>query len=185
MRGQSSFKGTGFELVKEYGGGTGKRKIQRPFSRRKPLHITMRAEQAQGKWSFVKHRAAIFFLIRETIARTGVKISHLSINGNHIHFLLSAKERKQMQKFLRILPGRIAMNITGARKGKPLLKRFWDEVAFSRIVEMGRDFRHVVNYIHRNILETLGLIPYQVRGRRPLNGIASSLRSSQRQVCRQ
>lgn len=45
------------------------------------------------------------------------------------------------------------MAVTGARKGKALAKRFWDLVAFSRVVSWGREFAKVVSYVGRNEVE--------------------------------
>ncbi len=68
--------------------------------------------------------------------------------GNHFHFLIQTKSR-------RIFPARLARVMTGAKKGQPALKRFWDDLAWSRIVEWGRDLAGIKRYFQKNIQEFL------------------------------
>jgi hypothetical protein len=68
-----------------------------------------------------------------------------------------------MQRFLRIFTGRVAQFITGARKGRPLGRRFWEFPVFSRIVEWGRSLKVIFDYFELNRLEAEGSIPYQPR----------------------
>ena len=49
------------------------------------------------------------------------------------------------------------MLVTGARKGQAVGK-FWDELAFSRILGWGREFERVKSYLTKNILEGLGAL---------------------------
>ena len=49
------------------------------------------------------------------------------------------------------------MLVTGARKGHAVGK-FWDELAFSRILGWGREFERVKSYLTKNILEGLGAL---------------------------
>ena len=44
-------------------------------------------------------------------------------------------------------------------------ERFWDARPFTRIVEWGRDFNRVSDYLLQNSLEAIGFIPYRPRGR--------------------
>ena len=50
--------------------------------------------------------------------------------------------------------------MTGATKGNPVGK-FWDQVAYSRVVEWGRSFRFAGNYVMINELEGIGLRSYR------------------------
>jgi len=47
------------------------------------------------------------------------------------------------------------MLVTHARKGNPQGK-FWDSLAFTRIVQWGRDFKRLTHYFLKNELESLG-----------------------------
>src|SRR5436305_1807405 len=68
-----------------------------------------------------------------------------------------------LKRFLCALSGETDQRITGARKGKPFGRRFFDSIPWSRIV--GKDFLEVRRYIIQNTLEALGLIPYQKRNK--------------------
>lgn len=46
------------------------------------------------------------------------------------------------------------MLVTGARKGRPV-GRFWTGLAYSRVVEWGREFKSVTRYVLLNAFEAL------------------------------
>ena len=51
------------------------------------------------------------------------------------------------------------MRVTGARKSVELADgRFWDELAYTRVVEWGRDLARTTRYIVTNLFEAAGLI---------------------------
>lgn len=60
---------------------------------------------------------------------------------------------------------KIATHVSGACKGQPLTGKFWSHPVWTRIIEWGKPFQIALNYVQKNILESLGLLPY-VRGRR-------------------
>lgn len=88
--------------------------------------------------------------------RFGVRVYQYANSGNHLHLMVRARTRRDFQAYLRTLGGIVARRITGARKGKPAGK-FWDDLAYSRVVEWGKDFVNTKFYIVRNELEALGL----------------------------
>ena len=47
------------------------------------------------------------------------------------------------------------MLVTGARKGNPV-GRFWDQLAYSRVLTWGRQFKVLQNYIAKNTVEAFG-----------------------------
>jgi hypothetical protein len=148
----------------EYGGSSrkGRRKNQRPFDPKRPLHVVMKSLRAHGKWNFWRHKASIHLLVLDTAARYGIRIYRWENVGNHLHFALKAGTRRELQAFLRVLPQRVMFAVTGACKGNPVGK-FFDEIAYSRIVNWGRDFKILLNYIWKNTLEALGFSRDEVR----------------------
>jgi REP element-mobilizing transposase RayT len=146
----------------EYGGATdegrdrrrGRRKVQRPFDRLKPVQLTMRATCAKGKLSMLqyKRRLEIHQLIEKEIKRAGAKLHNFANVGNHLHMLATFPSRAAFQKFLRTITAMIARLVTGARRGKPFGK-FWDALAHSRVVTGLRAFRTAFNYIRANQVE--------------------------------
>ena len=147
----------------EHGGGTtrGRRKTRRPLDPRRPIHLTMRASRAVGAWSLL-HPANVRHIdafVAATARKWGVRIQERANVGNHLHLLIRAPSRAAFQAFLRELAGGIAMRVTGSRKSHGIDGgRFWDELAYTRVVEWGRDFRRVSAYIVTNLFEAAGLI---------------------------
>lgn len=143
-----------------HGGGerAGKRKIARPIHVRKLLHVTFRSSRARGKWNFLlgKNALAIEKSLQTVSRRFGVKVRRFQNVGNHFHLLIQGKSRADIQNFLRLFPQLVMFSITNARKGTPVGK-FWDDLAFSRVVEWGRDWRNVHNYLEKNKFEALGM----------------------------
>jgi hypothetical protein len=68
------------------------------------------------------------------------------------------------QSFLSAFAGMSARLVTGACKASPVGK-FWDSVAYSRIVSWGREFRSVGAYVEMNDDEAHGLRPPRARKR--------------------
>jgi len=167
----------------EHGGALslGRRKGRRPVVTKRPMHVTLRSTLAVGKWSLLMPRNSRYLkvLVPQLSKRWGVKVYEWSNNGNHLHFLSLSKTRKGFQNFLRVLAGKIAQQVTGAQNGKPLGRRFWDLLAYSRVVEWGKAFLVAKRYVIQNQLEAVGVVPYQPRrGKRVLGGLQSRRISS-------
>jgi REP element-mobilizing transposase RayT len=105
-------------------------------------------------------------MVRETLDRFArryrIRIYEFANAGTHLHLLVRAKVRRTLQDFLRAFGGVLARLITGARKGYRV-GRFWDMLAYSRVVSWGRDFFGARAYVVQNELETLKRIPYRSR----------------------
>jgi len=114
-----------------------------------------------------RNKAIISALLFELAEKFGVRIYNNSLNSNHIHLLVKAENQKNLHDFLRVLAGQIAQRITGAVRGRKNRFSFWLKPAWKRIVHWGRDFLNLNRYIYRNQLESLGLIAYQPRKRKP------------------
>jgi hypothetical protein len=76
--------------------------------------------------------------------------------GNHFHLLVQVKRRRDLQNFLRVFAQGVVFLVTGAKKGNPIGK-FWDALAYSRIVEWGKDWKGMLTYLRKNLLEAKGL----------------------------
>jgi REP element-mobilizing transposase RayT len=151
----------------EHGGEVrqGRRKLARPMSTRRPLHVVLRSTRAQGAWSLRRSEARLREAMKALARRTSVRVYDYANVSNHLHLLVRAKHRSAFQAFLRAFAGIAARLVTGARRGRPV-GRFWDLLAYSRILTWGRQFRRVQEYIVQNELEALGVIPYQPRSKR-------------------
>jgi hypothetical protein len=142
-----------------YGGKSvaGKRRRQRPFDPKRPLHLSLKAAGARGERSMLRPEAKfrIFAASRKWESRAGVRLMGFENVGNHLHLVVLARKRRDLQKFLRGFTGQVAMLMTGAKKGQK--GKFWTELAWSRVVNWGRDLLGIGDYLSRNLLEALGV----------------------------
>jgi REP element-mobilizing transposase RayT len=159
----------GLSVRSEYGGSLapGRRKMARPIATRRPMHLVLCSTRAKGPWSLRRRDtdARIRSAMRALAQRSGIRVYQFANAGTHLHLLVRTKRRDQLQTFLRAFAGITARLATGARKGRPA-GRFWDLIAYSRILHWGREFIAVRAYLIRNELEACGLIPYRARARR-------------------
>ncbi len=144
----------------EHGGSLqkGKRKTARPFHHRLAMHVVLKSSRARGKLSLLHplHKNRIEQTVSLLSKHYRVRIYRFANVGNHLHLLLQAPDKKSFQNFLRALSGTIARLITGAKKGLP--RKFWDHLAYSRLVTWGREYTTVLRYLIRNLIEAeLGL----------------------------
>jgi REP element-mobilizing transposase RayT len=154
---------------KEHGGEIrrGRRKLARPFDSRRPIHVVLRSSVAKGRWSLRRPDTTrqVFNAMQRLARRFGVRVYEFANATNHLHMLIRAKCRHALQGFLRAFAGIAARIVTGAQKGRPIGK-FWDWLAYSRIVEWGRDFFGAWAYVFQNELEGTRRLPHQPRGAR-------------------
>ena len=140
----------------EHGGSLnhGRRKAWRPFDPKRPLHLTLRSERARGAWSMLDYKNArrVRHLVYRFAEKNRVKIYKYANSGNHLHLLVQSKRHQDFKNFLKTISGLIARAVTGARKGKPA-GRFWDALAWTRIVNWGQDVRRVIDYVLMNEME--------------------------------
>ena len=136
----------------------GKRKIRRPIAVKSPMHVVICSTRARGSWSFLydANGKRVHGLVNEVAKKFHVRLYGFENVGNHLHLVVQVRHRRHLQAFLRVFGQRLMFMMTGARKGAPK-GRFFDYIAFSRVVSWGRDFKHLRNYIFKNTLEALGL----------------------------
>jgi len=143
------------ELARTRHGGDvrrGQRKLDRPVSTRRPMHLVLTSHRARGPWSLRKHDRAIREVLRRMARRFDVRIYDFANVGSHLHLVLRARRREGFQAFLRSFAGIVARRITGARRARPS-GRFFDALAWSRVVTWGRDYWGLRHYVFRNEIE--------------------------------
>jgi putative transposase len=126
-----------------------KRKSRRPLDVNKPLHLVLRA--AVSKPVFLHREHMLDKMISRFAKKFGIKIFESSVNANHLHLLISLKHRELYKKFVAAMTGRIAQ----------VLKIKWSYRPYTRIIEWGRDFKNVCDYVVKNQKEAWGLISYK------------------------
>ncbi len=122
----------------------GRRKLRRPLSLKKPIHLVLASKHAQGKKSFraKQWEDRIANILRKQAQKFGIKILQQQNTGEKLHLLLKTSSREGFQHFLRSVSALIARLVTGAKKGNPFGK-FWDALAFSRVLELSEEFQLV------------------------------------------
>lgn len=146
-----------FKSVKIFGGSLnkGKRKSARPISLKKWMHITLKSTSAKGVHSMlnIKFRIQIDRIIKDAAKKYYIRLKDGVNMGNHFHLQIKCKTRQDFHNFLRIVTGKIAMLVTGAKKGNSFGRRFWDELAYSRIVSTQFEEKHLHFYLQANKIE--------------------------------
>jgi REP element-mobilizing transposase RayT len=153
-----------------------RRKSKRPLDIKRAVHVVLRSDLAVGKRSLKRNEKLVERVFDRFSRRFRIRVYQKAVCGNHIHCLVKAKTRKELQNFFRVLAGQIAQEILrrfplqkfekkafrGGTHPKNQ-KTFWSLLLYSRLVGWGRDFGNVSRYVIQNVLETMGIIPYQER----------------------
>ncbi len=131
----------------------GKRKTARPFEKKAPLHVVLSSKRAKGAWSLEhrRNRSRISGMMYTYAERFKVKVLQARIEGGRIHLLVRARDRKALADFLRVLAGRVAVVVSGAKRNVKKVGKFWDELCWSRLVNWGREFHHAMNVVREGI----------------------------------
>ncbi|MBK9293923.1 MAG: transposase [Oligoflexia bacterium] len=179
-------KQLGFEVLerqslKYFGGAYLKNshaKVARPITTKRSMHLVLRALMAKGEFSLLRKERIIKELIYNQAKTFGVRVYRLANGGNHLHLIIMPRSREAFHAFIRSISGLIVREVLGAQRGCPQLGakgkfRFWDKRPFTRIVEWGREYKSLNNYLDQNALEAWGFIPYQPRKSR-FNPIGST-----------
>jgi len=143
------------ELARTQHGGDvrrGKRKLERPVSTRRPMHVVLTSQRARGPLSLRKHERTVREVLRRMARRFEVRIYDFANVGSHLHIVLRARRREGFQGFLRSFAGVVARRITGAERGHRR-GRFFDRLAWSRVVSWGKDYWGLRHYVFRNQIE--------------------------------
>jgi len=162
----------GFEKagIKKFGGSMlkGNAREQRPISVKRPMHLVMKSSLARGESSFLSKKRArrIEDLVHHQGKLHGVRIYRFANSGNHLHLVIKPVSKRAFRTYIRAVSGLIARITLGAEKGKAQGLKFWDARPFTRIIEWGRDYKNVCDYVLQNTLEAIGFIAYQPRGRK-------------------
>lgn len=135
----------------------GRRKEYRPLSTKSPIHLVLRASKAKGKLSLLQKNNRIFVeqTFRKQARKYGVALLKLVNVGNHLHVEVKITARKEFQNFLRSVTCLVARKITGAKRGKRF-GRFWDHLAFTRVVKSRYEQRILKTYFLANSIEAIG-----------------------------
>ncbi len=154
-------------------------KSARPISSKLPMHIVLKSSIAKGSLSFLfpKNQNTVKSILKKSAQIFHIQILEFSNNGNHLHLLIRGRNRNDIKNFIRTLSALLPRYIQNKHKGHKDIKHssmnppneskkttsFWDQRAFSRIVESYKGYFVARDYVLMNHLESLGIIPYQIR----------------------
>ncbi len=165
---QSSFIND--KIPKHFGGSflKGNAKTPRPLSTKHSLHLVLKSEQAMGKNSMLRKRnvEAIDRILRKQAQKCGVRIYHLVNVGNHIHLVIRITRFHLYRKYIRSVTGLIARHVTQKQRGTATVavkpnsnavrkKKFWVARPFTRLINWGKDFKRVSQYMNKNHRQAL------------------------------
>ena len=160
----------------------------RPLSRKEALHLVFKVNKDCLRGGLRTYRR--YFLIQKIVDRYAqkffVKIEQISIQNDHVHFLIRASRRTDYQSFFRVVAGQIAQqfqkngllnfaldlnqkkkvtdtkvkssSITSTPKKS---KKLWKYRPFTRVIRGWKAYRTAVSYVRLNEQEALGNIPYR------------------------
>lgn len=189
---QFSFTHTHWKFRHSHGGilrNSRKGRGARPLSGKDPLHLVLKVNRESLRSGLRSYRR--YFLIHKIVDRYAkrffIKIEQISIQNDHIHFLIRTSRRSQYQNFFRVTAGQIAQQfqrqglvtgtpVTGTPAPAPttprkIALRLWKHRPFTRVVKGWRAYKIVRNYIELNEQEALHRIIYQ---KHRLKGLSSS-----------
>lgn len=159
MKQMSLFKELNY---KEFGGDLlkNKRRSRRPLNCQLPLHIVFKSQYVVAMGGFRTHENLIKRLLFKYANKFSIKIYDTAICSNHIHLLVKARHKIELQNFLRCFLGQVAF----ALKNPDLISEdtsFWMGRPYTKILSWGQQLDRVLNYIERNRLESVGWIEYK------------------------
>lgn len=141
----------------ECGGGPARGNLRhaRYFRRKTWMHIVLRSRKAKGSFGLrlPRHWQEIERIRKQAAADFDIQVAQSVNTGNMLQFRVRSAKRENLQNFLRVMTCLVARSVTGARKGKPF-GRFWEGLAYSRIMTDSRSLTTLQNYLQSLIRES-------------------------------
>lgn len=154
---QANFlKELGQNSKKTYGGITkGKRKVARPISTKKWMHLTLKSKKAKGNFSLLnpKNFLKVSQIIKKQAFKHGVEITDYVNMGNHLHLKVKPHSRKGFQAFLKSTTAMIARSVMGVNRNTSFGK-FWDALAYTRVIQTAYELLQLKGYFKANRIQS-------------------------------
>ncbi len=122
----------------------GKRKTRRPYFSNAPQFFVLSSDRARGDWDLLRRRnhSRIRSQIYVYAKRFRVRVFAARVKKGRIELLVRAGDRKDLADYFRVLAGRAAVAVTGAKKRVKRVGKFWNELCFSKLLNWGAEFHH-------------------------------------------
>ena len=123
-------------------------RMRETMTGRHPAHVTMRVRREV--WNLRSRRAyrEIERALSRGAERFGMRLTHHSVQGNHIHLIVEAKDARALSRGMQGLSIRVAqgLNRLMKRKGKVLEDRF-----HAHVLRTPREVRNAIRYVLDNV----------------------------------
>ena len=117
------------------------------FAAECPLHVTLRF--AAHVWNLRAQRCLrpIDRALRALLSPSSARVTHFSVQGNHVHLVVEAEDQAALTRAMRSLTIRIArrLNRVMGRRGRVLAQRY-----HARALRSPTDAKNVVRYVLAN-----------------------------------
>ena len=128
--------------------GRGESHLRRaPFPERFPLHVTLRVRRDVGSLRTDGRFREIKQAFRYGCDRFGMRLAEFSVQANHVHLIVEAKDKRALARGMQGLTIRVARGVNRAsgRRGKVFADRY-----HARALKTLAEVRNAVNYVRRN-----------------------------------
>jgi len=158
--------------------GRGRRKLERPLSSKRWIHLVLKSDKAKGRLSLLTATNQIYVrrLIYAKGKQFGIAIADYANVGNHLHLKIRCTSRVAFQRFLRSVTTQIARKVTGARRGKKF-GRFWQHLAYTRVLQSALEELRLKGYFVANRREAIGGPAARAASLKQFNAWVRGLRS--------
>lgn len=115
-------------------------KEARPFSKSKIIHIIFRSREK--RWLQPQRRKLLSILLKKYSKQ--IKLKQISIQSDHFHLFVRAKNKTHFQSFMRSFPGLISRLILNTEKGRPRPKdkdSFWLFRPYTRLIGTQKNYQ--------------------------------------------
>jgi hypothetical protein len=132
-------------------GSTVRHSTRPAHSRHHPLHVTLRVDKGvpslRGKVAFRAVKRSLLLANTRSKHRQHFRITHYSVQGNHVHLVAEASSRERLSRGIQGLSARIArrVNLATGRTGRLFAERY-----HCRALRSPREVRHALAYVLLN-----------------------------------
>jgi len=123
-----------------------KRKIARPLSSKRPIHLVLKASQP---FQLLRNIPLIEQVFKKYSQKFGITLHETAVQADHLHLSFTIPSRNLYRRWIRAATSVLVSRIAGMR---------WALSPFTRIACWGRDFNRLRQYIRQNKKEGLLLL---------------------------
>ncbi len=114
---------------------------------RYPVHVTAKIVKSLPSLRRKREFMALFHIFERAYDKNGMRLIHYSVQGNHIHLIIEAKNASALTRGMQGLCVRIAkrLNKLWQRRGQVFAERY-----HAHILKTPREVKHALNYVLKN-----------------------------------